>query len=175
MDTVSTTNTQLSSGFAELLLEVVDRTREHCIMLQELESYLARRGTDRSSQLMGKRLAEFFDVFFEQWQQAEERLLLPALLESSSASDPLPVRKIIARMAQEHQDLHHQWSVVRPALQDPGSSTRLLAIETGGPSLVGLLHTHLLRKEVELLPILSRLLSKDELRLLECEMRSHCG
>ena len=175
MNTVSTTNMELSSGFSDLLLKVVDRAREHCIMLQRLESYLARRGIDRHSRLTGKRLVEFFDVFFEQWQRAEERSLLPALLESTCGSASLPVRKIIARMAQEHRDLHERWTVLRPALEDLGTSTRLLAVETGGPSLVGLLHTHLLRKELELLPILSRLLSQDELRSIECEMRAHCG
>ena len=175
MSTVLTSDMELSSGFVELLLEVVDRTREHCIVLQRLESYLARRGTDRHSQLIGKRLVEFFDVFFEQWQRAEERLLLPALLASTSGSESLPVRKIIARIMQEHRDLHERWIALRPALEDLGTSTRLLTIETRAPSLVGLLHTHLLRKEMELLPILSRLLSQSELRSIEYEMRAHCG
>jgi hypothetical protein len=87
----------------------------------------------------------------------------------------LPVRKIIARMAQEQRDLHERWAVLRPALEDLGTSTRLLAVETSGPSFVGLLHTHLLRKEMELLPILSRLLGQDALRSIEHEMRAHCG
>lgn len=158
-----------------LVLSVVERTRLYCAVLETLISDLAREAVDEEHQLVGKSLTEFFDVFFDQWQPAEERLLLRALEQSTPDLPSTPAREIIARLTDEHRQLHRRWGPVRLALQDLGSGARLLAIEVDVPSFVGLLHGHLLRKEVELHPLLSRVVEKGQWRSLERQLLAHCG
>jgi hypothetical protein len=176
MSAVSTASRSESSSACEphLIRAVAERTRRHCAVLEKLVRELAREELEEDDRLVGRSLTQFFDVFFEQWQPAEERLLLRPLAQSSTVSDP-HLREIAARLADEHRRLHQRWGLVRLALLDLDSPARLLAKEVDVPSFVGLLHGHLLRKEVELHPLVSRLFGKEQWRSLERQLLAHCG
>jgi len=167
------------SGGTETPLEMLsachDRMQRQCATLKRLVPHLAQHGADESARNAAGNVMRYFDTSARHHHADEEEDLFPALIESMAGSDAVCLRDLTERLKAEHRALDLAWQCVRGVLERVarGESVRLASNDV--EALVGQYERHIECEEKELLPMVARLLSDDDLTRIGRAMRERRG